>query len=328
MEVLVKEWGGHGGEGDYERKALGEKVERMEEAYEKGESEEGQKLWRKFLQNLPIHSISFVARNTINSSLNQYAPELHTLKPPSKSRMPFVLVNRQDDQRQSNRQDDQRHSNIQPLTEESLQRGDFVRRFDQLFSGQDDQRQSNRQDDQRQSNIQPLTEDPLQRGDFVRRFDQLFSGQDDQRHSNIQPLTEKSLQRGDFARRFDHLNNIATQKESSIRLAINLTPTFIEPINRPLLRAVRSIRGHCYLPELGDDDISDLLMELDLLVTNWGDYGGQSLDDLDRLSRKMDEIFRSDALQTLLAEISREGRTGGVEAWVMRGYWGRWARER
>ena len=41
MEVLVKEWEGRGGEGDYERKALGEKRERMEEAYEKGESEEG-----------------------------------------------------------------------------------------------------------------------------------------------------------------------------------------------------------------------------------------------------------------------------------------------
>lgn len=41
MEVLVKEWEGFGGEGPYERKALEEKVEKMEEAYQKGQSNEG-----------------------------------------------------------------------------------------------------------------------------------------------------------------------------------------------------------------------------------------------------------------------------------------------
>lgn len=139
---------------------------------------------------------------------------------------------------------------------------------------------------------------------------------------------EESLQCTDFLVRLSHLYKTAAQKAFSIELAaINLTPIFEIPINQTLLHAVRSIRRHPYLPELGDDDISDLLMELDLLVSNWGDYGGQCTDETTKLAQKMFEICHSNAVERL-AEATREGWAGGVSVWVMRGEWERWTRER
>ena len=126
----------------------------------------------------------------------------------------------------------------------------------------------------------------------------LISPPDDQRQSNIQPLTEDSNPTRHFVACLDNLSAVVNRKVRKILIAANNpAPAYEIPINQVLLASVRRICGHRYLFELGDIDSSELFMEMDLLVSNWGDDGGRRVDELAMLMEKMDEISEKDALQ-------------------------------
>ena len=78
-------------------------------------------------------------------------------------------------------------------------------------------------------------------------------------------------------------------------------------MNLHLLVRLALLREHPRFPELGDEDYRDAFMELDLLVTNWGKYGGTSLEDREELALIMKDIWASKAWTTQLTLALEEG---------------------